>query len=128
MIVKHSYVLLMKNFLFWDRTSSLCSSLTQKPTLKNKNTSYSYENVLEHIFMGYFGVNDETNANGQWAHTWSSVHSKFRQVPHQQYIGRFRKYADHHGTKRGKMDIVEHFVYNKFEQSACPVHDNDIKW
>ena len=81
--------------------------------------------------MNYFGFSDETNANGQRAHTWSSVHSKFPRIPHQQYLARFRKYIDHHGTKRGKMNIVEHFIYNRFEQGradARPVHDNDIKW
>jgi hypothetical protein len=45
-------------------------------------------------------------------------------------MARFRKYVYHHGTKRGKLDIVEHFVYGKFEQAragALPVHDNDIR-
>ena len=80
--------------------------------------------------MGYFGFIDETHANGRIAHTWSSVHAKFRRISHQQYLARFRKYVDHHGTQRGKMDIVEHVIYNKFEQARADirlVHDNDIK-
>ncbi|CAF2069214.1 unnamed protein product [Rotaria magnacalcarata] len=47
-----------------------------------------------------------------------------------EYIARFRHYIEQHGTKREKLQLIDDFVYDMFEEArenVLPVHDNDLK-
>jgi len=74
---------------------------------------------------------DEIDATtGKRKHTWKNVQHRFRRVPRRQYLGRFRKYVESHGTKKQKVDDIETFVYERFEaarESCLPLHDLDLK-
>ena len=58
---------------------------------------------------------DARDSNGRRKHTWKSTQHRFKSVPHRQYMARFRHYIDQHGTKKEKIQIVDDFVYEKFE-------------
>ena len=73
---------------------------------------------------------DARDSTGRKKHTWKSTKHRFRTVPHQQYITRFRHYIEQHGTKREKLQIIDDFVYDKFEEArerVLPVHDHDLR-
>jgi hypothetical protein len=67
---------------------------------------------------------------GRKIHTRKSTHYRFKAVPHRQYITRFRHYIEQHGTKREKLQVIDDFVYDMFEEArdnVLPVHDRDLK-
>lgn len=62
--------------------------------------------------------------------SWRTVHHRFKCLPNGGYVSRFRKYLQHHGTKRQKTQNLDEIVSNKFVQARqqyLPVHDNDIQ-
>ena len=70
------------------------------------------------------------DSNGRKKHTWKSTKHQFKTVLCQQYISRFRHYIEQHGTRREKMQIIDNFVYDKFEEArenVLSVHDHDLK-
>ncbi|CAF1552192.1 unnamed protein product, partial [Didymodactylos carnosus] len=73
---------------------------------------------------------DEINETGKRKRSWRSVHSRFRRIPHRQYLSRFRDYVVRQGSKRQKTDEIDSFVFELFEgareQSLC-IHDNDLR-
>jgi hypothetical protein len=61
---------------------------------------------------------------------WKTVKNHFRRIPHQNYLARFRRYLEKHGTKKQKLDKTDDHVFDMFEQArekALPVHDIDIR-
>ena len=73
---------------------------------------------------------DACDSNGRKKHTWKSTKHQFKAVPCQQYISDFRHYIEQHGTRREKMQIIDNFVYDKFEEArenVLSVHDHDLK-
>jgi len=69
---------------------------------------------------------DARDSTGRKRHTWKSTKHRFKSVPHQQYIARFRHYIEQNGTKREKMQIIDDFVYDRFEEArerVLCVHD-----
>jgi hypothetical protein len=110
---------------------------------KNDPTLYGAEDeeeigddaLLQKFFLEYMtnviDFYDEIDATtGKRKHTWKNVQHRFRRVPHRQYLGRFRKYVESHGTKKQKVDDIETFVYERFEaarESCLPLHDLDLK-
>ena len=73
---------------------------------------------------------DARDSKGQRKHTWKSTQHRFKSVSHRQYITRFRHYIEQHGTKREKLEVVDDFVYDMFEEArdnVLPVHDRDLK-
>ncbi|CAF2826171.1 unnamed protein product [Rotaria sp. Silwood2] len=73
---------------------------------------------------------DARDSQGRRKHTWKSTQHRFKSVPHRQYITRFRHYIEQHGTKREKLQIIDDFVYDMFEEArdnVLPVHDRDLK-
>ena len=73
---------------------------------------------------------DARDSAGRKRHTWKSTKHRFGTVPHQQYITRFRHYIEQQGTKRAKLQIIDDFVYDKFEEArerVLPVHDHDLR-
>jgi hypothetical protein len=79
--------------------------------------------------VDFYDARDATGRRRR-RHTWKSTKHRFKSVPHQQYISRFRYYIEQHGTKREKIQIAEDFVYDKFEEArnrVLPVHDRDLR-
>ena len=55
---------------------------------------------------------------------------KVRRIPHQTYLSRFRRYLEKHGTKKQKLDKIDDYVFDMFEQArqkALLVHDIDLR-
>ncbi|CAF3819966.1 unnamed protein product, partial [Rotaria sp. Silwood1] len=94
---------------------------------KNMTTRANFS--LEYIknVIDYYDARD---SKGRKKHTWKSTQHRFKSVPHRQYITRFRHYIEQHGTKREKLQIIDDFVYDMFEEArenVLPVHDRDLK-
>ncbi|CAF3760184.1 unnamed protein product [Rotaria socialis] len=64
--------------------------------------------------------------------SWKTVHNRYKSIPAQNYIARFRNYIAHQGTKRQKINNVDEYVYKKFlnaREKFLPVHDVDLcRW
>jgi hypothetical protein len=75
----------------------------------------------------YDAVNPKTD---QRKRGWSTVKHNLYRIPHQNYIARLRGYLEKHGTKKQKLDQVDDYVFDMFEQArsnALPVHDIDFR-
>ncbi|CAF1461217.1 unnamed protein product [Adineta ricciae] len=75
----------------------------------------------------YDEINPQT---GKRKRRWETVKHKFRRIPHQIYLSRFRRYLEKHGTKKQKLDKIDDYVFDMFErarQKALPVHDLDLR-
>ena len=62
--------------------------------------------------------------------SWKVIHNRFKAVTNRQCIPRFRKYLEHHGTKRQKTQNLDELVFKKFaeaRQKSLVVHDLDIQ-
>lgn len=62
--------------------------------------------------------------------TWKSIHHRFRTLPHQSYVSRFKKYLEQHGTRRQKTQQIDKFVYEKLvnaREQFLPIHDIDLQ-
>ena len=62
--------------------------------------------------------------------SWKVIHNRFKAVTNRQCIPRFRKYLEHHGTKRQKTQNLDESVFKKFaeaRQKSLVVHDLDIQ-
>ena len=62
----------------------------------------------------YDAINLKT---GKRSHTWKSVQNKFQRISYQSYIVRFRDYVEQGRTKIEKIDSLNDYVYNNFEQA-----------
>lgn len=96
---------------------------------ENENMTIKVNFSLDYMkkVIDYFDARDST---GRKKHTWKSTQHQFRSVPHRQYIARFRHYIEQHGTKREKLQIIDDFVYDMFEEArdkVLPVHDRDLQ-
>ncbi|CAF3057194.1 unnamed protein product [Rotaria sp. Silwood2] len=67
---------------------------------------------------------------GQRRRSSKSVKHRFRRVKHSIYLSRFRSYIEKGGTQQQKMEILNNYVYHKFEHAwelFLPVHDLDLR-
>ena len=98
---------------------------------ENTESSANQMNFTLEYMKKVIDYYDACDSNGRKKHTWKSTKHKFKAVPCQQYISRFRHYIEQHGTRREKMQIIDNFVYDKFEEAArenvLSVHDHDLK-
>ena len=72
---------------------------------------------------------DEKDRNGKRRLTWKSVHNRFKALPDQAYVSRFRQYLAHQDTKRQKIHSVAEIVYKRFiiaREKFLPIHDIDL--
>ena len=75
----------------------------------------------------YDEINPQT---GKRKRRGETVKHKFRRIPHQIYLPRFRRYLDKHGTKKQKLEKIDDYVFDMCErarQKALPVHDIDLR-
>ncbi|CAF3157962.1 unnamed protein product [Rotaria sp. Silwood2] len=73
---------------------------------------------------------DACDSTGRKRHAWKSTKHRFKIIPHQQYIARFRHYIEQDGTKREKMRLIDDFVCDKFEEArerVLSLHDRGLK-
>lgn len=62
--------------------------------------------------------------------SWKSIKNRFKALPHQGYVARFRKYLENEGTKQQKFGMMDEDVYDKFVNArgqALPIHDMDLQ-
>ncbi|CAF3873098.1 unnamed protein product [Rotaria sp. Silwood1] len=97
------------------------------------------ENVKEHYQLKSYSIDfmkevvdfaDEKDASGKRRRSWKTVQHRYRSIPNQGYICRFRKYLTQQGTKRQKTQNVDEIVYKKFlnaREQYLPIHDIDIQ-
>ena len=97
---------------------------------ENTESSANQMNFTLEYMKKVIDYYDACDSNGRKKHTWKSTKHQFKAVPCQQYISRFRHYIEQHGTRREKMQIIDNFVYDKFEEArenVLSVHDHDLK-
>jgi hypothetical protein len=73
---------------------------------------------------------DEINESGKRCRTWKSIHHRFRTLPNQGYISRFRKYLEQRGTRQQKLQEMDKVVYQKLieaREQYLPIHDIDLQ-
>jgi hypothetical protein len=73
---------------------------------------------------------DAKDSTGKRRRSWKTIHHRFRSLPNQGYVARFRHYLEHGGTKRQKIYDIDHEVFKKFESArerCLPVHEIDIQ-
>lgn len=61
---------------------------------------------------------------------FSTVQNRFKNIPSERELFRWKKYVEKQGTKKQKMSEINDFVKNKFieaRNNCLPVHDNDLK-
>lgn len=87
--------------------------------------NYSIEFMKEVIDFA-----DAKDSSGKRRRSWKTVKHRYRSLPAQTYISRFRKYLSQQGTKRQKTQNVDEIVYKKFlnaRDQYLPMHDIDIQ-
>lgn len=57
---------------------------------------------------------DAKDSTGKRRRSWKTVHNRFRTLPCQSYVSRFRHYLENEGTKRQKIYDIDHEVLKKF--------------
>lgn len=73
---------------------------------------------------------DAKDASGKRRRSWKTIHHKYRRIPAQSYISRFRKYIEQQGTKRQKTQNIDEMVFEMFVEARkknLMVHDLDIQ-
>ena len=74
---------------------------------------------------------DEINPSTcQRKRKWSTVKRCFRRVPDLQCIAHFPKYIEAGGTQQQEIEVVDKYVYDRFEHTRCEyisVHDIDLR-
>ena len=93
----------------------------------NDSADIDYQPIDEHDLEKAFSLNymkrvvacfDEKDpSTGRRKRNWCTIKHMFRRVPNPQYISRFRKYVNSGGTKRQKIDDIDIFVYDEFENA-----------
>lgn len=69
-------------------------------------------------------------STGKRKRSFSTVQQRFKRVKDRSYIRRFRMYIEKQGTKRQKLDKIDRFVYESFNnrrKEFLSVHDIDLK-
>ena len=104
------------------------------------NLEYCAEDDQDKILLKQFSLEYKTSAvnfydeinpkTGQRKRRCATVKHNFYRIPHQNYIARFRRYLEKHGTKKQKIYQVDDYVFDMFEEArgnALPVHDIDLR-
>jgi hypothetical protein len=90
-------------------------------------SNYSLEFMKEVVAFA-----DETNAYGKRRRSWKTVQNRYKSIPAQNYITRFRNYIVREGTKRQKTNDIDENVFKKFlnaREKFLSVHDIDLcRW
>ncbi|CAF1547997.1 unnamed protein product [Adineta ricciae] len=91
---------------------------------------YNLKSFSEEFMRHVIDFVDHAGPGSRHGRSWKAIHHRFRTIPDKSYISRFRKYLEHHGTKRQKTQDLDSLVYKKFvdaRQKNLVVHDLDIQ-
>jgi hypothetical protein len=92
------------------------------------------KNFSLECMTGAVNFYEEVNAKktGQRKRWCSTRKHYFKRILHQNHIARFRRYREKHGTKKEKIDIIDHYVFDMFERArgnSVLVHEVDLhRW
>jgi hypothetical protein len=120
---------------FDDSTEDDCEeSEVDEETESDEKTEKSDKQVAQKFSLDYMknalDYYDEVDDKGKRKHSWESVHHRFRRIPNREKLYLFRNYVACQGSKRQKIEEVDSFVSELFEdareQSLC-VHDADLR-
>jgi hypothetical protein len=90
-----------------------------------KLDNYSFEYMQQVVDFA-----DGTDESGKHRRTWKSIHHRFRTLPNQGYVSRFRKYIEKNGTRNQKLQEIDKVVYQKLVEAReryLPIHDIDLQ-
>ena len=96
----------------------------------NRIGSYHLTEYSEEYMQQVVDYADHQNHNGKRRRSWKSVHNRFKALPDQAYVSRFRNYLAHEDTKRQKIHNVNEAVYRRFilaREKCLPVHDINLQ-
>ena len=90
---------------------------------------YGLKNFSEEFMRQVVEFADWKIPKTERGRSWKIIHNSFKAVTKRQCIQRFRKYLEHHGTKRQKTQNLDELVFKKFveaRQKSLVIHDLDI--
>ncbi|CAF3871051.1 unnamed protein product, partial [Rotaria sp. Silwood1] len=116
-----------KNTFYDDNSSGADDEWDSKDNERERHdlSDYSLEYMKEVV-----AYTDAKDSSGKRRRSWKSVHEKYKRIPAQTYISRFRKYLEQQGTKRQKIQKVDEMVFQMFVEAReknLMVHDVDIQ-
>ncbi|CAF1564383.1 unnamed protein product [Didymodactylos carnosus] len=91
---------------------------------------YNLRSFSEEFMRQVIGFVDHADPGNKHERSWKAIHHRFRTIPDRSYSPHFRKYLEHHGTKRQKTQDLDSLVYKKLvdaRQKKLVVHDLDIQ-
>ena len=97
---------------------------------ENTNKRFQLNNYSTEFMKEVISFADAKDSLGKRRRSWKTVKHRFRSIPDQNYISRFRKYLAQQGTKRQKTQNIEDIVYKIFlnaREQYLPIHDIDIQ-
>ena len=101
--------------------------------------NFSIENEKEDVIRNEFSIEymtnvvnffDEKDSTGKRKQSYTSVQRRFKRVKDRNYIRRFRIHIAKNGTKVRKLNLIDSFVYEAFNNARdklLSVHDIDLK-
>ncbi|CAF3401617.1 unnamed protein product, partial [Rotaria sp. Silwood2] len=97
-----------KNTFYDDNSSEADDEWESKENERERHdlSDYSLEYMKEVVAYA-----DAKDSSGKRRRAWKSVHEKYKRIPAQTYISRFRKYLEQQGTKRQKIQKVDEMVF-----------------
>jgi len=100
----------------------------QNTTLRDGLQKFSLD-YMQRALDYYDAIDPKTQKR---RHTTKGVMRRFPRITHRRYLSRFRTYLQNNGTKKQKIDCINDYVYEKFENARLrflPVHDRDLcRW
>ena len=115
--------------------------LEEGPTQSGNGSDYEVDDELkkEHHELSNFSLDfmrsavdyayEEDDA-GKRRRTWKSVKHRFRTLPNQKYVSRFKKYLARNGTRKQKLPEIDKFVHQTLLEARAqylPIHDIDLQ-
>ncbi|CAF1265672.1 unnamed protein product [Didymodactylos carnosus] len=90
---------------------------TVKLMVSGQKVDYDEETTID--FAAFTDEEDseeeEQHEDEEMDEDWTNkaIHHRFRTIPNRHYIPHFRKYLEHHGTKRQKAQNLDELLYTK---------------
>ncbi|CAF4175608.1 unnamed protein product, partial [Rotaria sordida] len=116
-----------KNTFYDDNSSEADDEWESKENEREHHDLSDYSLAYMKEVVAYADAKD---SSGKRRRSWKSVHEKYKRIPAQTYISRFRKYLEQQGTKRQKIQKVDEIVFQMFVEAReknLMVHDIDIQ-
>ncbi|CAF4663895.1 unnamed protein product, partial [Didymodactylos carnosus] len=91
---------------------------------------YDLKSFSEDFMRQVIDFVDQAGPGSKHGRSWKAIHHRFRTIPNRHYIPHFRKYLEHHGTKRQKTQNLDELLYKKLidaREKSLAVHDLDIQ-